>query len=156
MRRLTELSNLKLFHPKRFDHAISAHGFLKNLTEFTQSRLAILHGAADLLSQLSYRPQHQRQKHRRAQRHDPIEAKKHGNEYDQRETLTEEVGKVFRNGEPSALHVVDYHRHQAAGRLVLEEPDGLADKLGVNFIAQIGHRAMTNRLNERVTQELGS
>ncbi len=42
-----KLSNLKLLHAERFNHAVSADCFLQYLAQFAQPRLTILHGVAN-------------------------------------------------------------------------------------------------------------
>src|SRR5262249_55166327 len=70
-------------------------------------------------------------------------------------TLPEEVGEVFRNSQPCAFHVVNYRGHQAARRLVLKEPDRLAYQLRIDFISQVGDRAMPHGLNQPIAKKFG-
>src|SRR5207248_11338740 len=82
VRRPAELPDFNLFHAGSLDYAVSPHGFLKNLAEFSRARLTVLHRTADALPQFSHGPNYQRQKDRRTNRHGPIEPKEHGDEYD--------------------------------------------------------------------------
>ena len=56
-----------------------------------------------------------------------FDLKQHGEENEQRKTLAKEVGEVFGERDAGALDVVDDRGNQAAGGLMLEESDGLAN-----------------------------
>ena len=74
---------------------------------------------------------------------------------DQRKTFAKQVGEIFRERDAGALDVVDGDGEQTAGRMVLEETDGLANDLGVDVVAQIGDGGVADVLDLRRAQIFG-
>jgi len=61
MSSLAKLANLEVFHAESLDRPVAADGFLKNLAEVSQPRLAALRRAADFSTELVHRQDNQRQ-----------------------------------------------------------------------------------------------
>src|SRR6185369_1590706 len=153
--RFTELVDFEGFHAEGFNDAVARDRFLEDLAEFTEARLAVFGGAANLAAEFVDRKDDHREEHDRAQGHSPVQCENDGDKDEEGETFAEEIGKMLGERDARALDVVDDHGEKAAGGVVLEETDGLADQLGVNRVAQIGDRCVADVLNLRGSQIFG-
>ena len=150
---VAKLANLKIFHSESFHDAVAAHGFLQNLVELAETGLAAFHGAADAPAKFCDRPHDHREEHDGAEGHLPIDLQQHAKKNNEAKDLAENVGQIFGKREPGALDVVNHRGNEAAGGLVLEKCDGLANHALVNFVAQLSDGAVADGLDQHAARE---
>src|SRR5262249_49145852 len=90
-----ELRDFKALHAEGFYDAIAGDGFLNDLAELTETRLAALGGATDFPAELTDGKDDERQENDRVKRHAPVESDDDSDEDDEREALAKEIGEVF-------------------------------------------------------------
>ena len=149
------LRDLERFHAECFYDAIAGNGFLEDLAEFAETRLAVFGGAANFAAEFADGKDNQRQENDGAERHPPVQCEHDGDEDNQRETFAEKVGEIFGKRDARAFDVVDGDGEQASGRMVLEEADRLPDDFGVNVVTQIGDGGVADVLDLRRAQIFG-
>src|SRR5260370_7112253 len=104
---------------------------------------------ADPSPQFPHRPDHHRKEEDRSKGHPPIDLEKHGEEDEQTKPLAKGVREVLGESQSRAFDVIYDRGNQASRRLVLEEPDGLTDELGIALIPETVYPPLPDRLNQQ-------
>ncbi len=97
-------------------------------------------------------PGDQRNQHRRAEGHSPIDHHQDEDECDQGENLPKKLGHPIGKGGAHLLDVADDGRHHPAHRIVLKKADGLLDDLAIGLIPQVGDAGEAHVLNQRAAE----
>src|SRR5260370_15756585 len=108
---------------------------------------------ADPSPQFPHRPDHHRKEEDRSKGQPPIDLEKHGEEDEQTKPLAKGVREVLGESQSRAFDVIYDRGNQASRRLVLEEPDGLTDELGIELIAEIVYGRVADRLNQEAASK---
>src|SRR5262249_9219187 len=133
----TEAAHFKVFHAEGLDDAITGGGFLQDLRDITETKLAIFRGTADLAAEFVGGPYHQRQKNSGRKGHFPVDDEKNGDEDEEGETFLKEVDEEFAEGGAGAIDVVDDDGEKLAGRMITKETDRLAQDFREDAVAKV-------------------